>query len=368
MKPPIDLGPGIAADVTIVDNLVYVAFGFPSVGEIGKPDYVPMGLELVTLTLDGTVIARRTLPLGFDQSFPRFDDAWLVYRQDESVGYRAAAWNLLTGQSWFYTAAGGTFGLTVNAALGLCAYEWKTADTPWTVWLGHLETGKARESDLRGAPDGLDTIISPNSVSLRKDTRGDVAGIWYPVRADNLTVGELRDSTIRPNGGIGVQLAGDVLRAALLGENTPTPRCAAAGGRYAIVCWGQTVRLLLASEADLRALPPVALVPDPVDQPNNPPTKEDPPTNEPRPVHPGKEVMPKTKDEVRAVIDRIFKFYVSQEGLQRTTPPIDYPGADPAFWDWVALGLAQSPEEVERQIRNHVGGEWQRKHPHENPR
>lgn len=85
-----------------------------------------------------------------------------------------------------------------------------------------------------------------------------------------------------------------------------------------------------------------------------------------------KERPMKTKDEVRAIIERIFNFYMNPEGLNRRArglpPPVDHPGADPAFWDWVALGLAVSPEEVERQIRNHPGGEWQREHPHENPR
>lgn len=248
------LGPGIAPDVTIVDGLCYVAFGTQS----------PMALQLVTLTRDGQVISTRTLPHGFDQSFPRFSGAWLVYRQDEAHGFRAVARHLQTGQTWPYTAAGGTFGLTVHAALELCAYEWKTPDTPWLVWFGDLQTGLARQSNLQGAPDGIDQIISPNSVTLRKDTRGDVAGIWYPVRAGNLTVGELRDSPDRPNGGIGVQLAGDVLRVALPAQNTPNPRCAAAGDTYAIVCWGQTVQLLLASESALRALPPAGRVPGPI--------------------------------------------------------------------------------------------------------
>lgn len=244
---PIPLGPGIAPDVTIVNGWIYVAFGT-----------TPDALQLVTLTREGRVVSARPLPHGFDQSFPRFSGAWLVYRQDEAHGYVATAYNILTGQTWTYGPAGATFGLTVSAALGLMAYEWKTPSTPWQISFGGLQDGARLETEIEGAPDGLDQILSHAAVTLRKDTRGDVPGLWSPVRAGALTVGELRDDPTRPNGGIGVQLPDDALRVALAATNTPDPRCATDGTVYAIVCWNP-VRLLLATKAELRALPAVGI-------------------------------------------------------------------------------------------------------------
>jgi hypothetical protein len=251
---PIPLGAGVAPDVTLVNGLVYVAYGTQN----------PMALVLVVLSINGVEVERLTLPNGFDQSFPRFSGPWLVYRQDEAHDFAATAMHVVTKKVWAYRPAGGTFGLTVNANLNLMAYEWRTTG-PWRIYLSHLVTGETTGTAMEGAPDGLDRLLAPNDVTLRKDTRGDVEGIWYPVDAGALTVGELRDEPSRPNGGIGVRLWGDALRVALPAQNTPNPRCAAAGGVYAIVCWGDTVRLLLASEAELRALPPV-VVPPPIDK------------------------------------------------------------------------------------------------------
>ena len=266
----IPLGPGIAPDVTIVDDFVYVA----------APRQNPHKLDLITLTLAGQEIVRRTLPGGFDQSFPRFSGHWLCYRQDEAHGFAATASHVQTGQTWTYGSAGGTFGLTVDASLGLVAYEWRDGAGPWLIRFGDL-AGTMRDTNMDGAPDGLDEILSPLQVTLRKDTRGDVDGIWYPVRAGALIVGELRDVAGRPNGGIGVLVDGDVtdetdtpwtpepiLRVAELGVNTPNPRCATDDTVYATVCWGDTVRLLLGTLAEYRALPPVVEPPTPEPDPD----------------------------------------------------------------------------------------------------
>jgi len=193
------LGPGVAPDVTIVGGFVYVAIGRQH----------PMALELITLTREGQEMARRIMSGGFDQSFPRFSGPWLVYRQDEAHGFVATAYHVQTGQTWTYGPAGGTFGLTVNAALGLIAYEWREPGAPWRIKFGNLLTGQSWHSAILGAPDGLDQIIDSWQVTLRKDTRGSVPGIWYPVTAGALTVGELRDVEGRPKGGIGVQIDGD---------------------------------------------------------------------------------------------------------------------------------------------------------------
>ena len=193
-----------------------------------------------------------------------------------------------TGATWTYGQAGGTFGLTVNANAGLAAYEWQQPEG-WRIWFGGLTDGLTYPSLLDGAPDGLDQILSPTQVTLRKDTRGDVPDIWYPVRAGDLTVGELRNELGRPNGGIGVQVENldgipFALRVALLGVNTPNPRCATDGTVYATVYWGATVRLLLGTLAEYRALPPLVSPPAPTPPPDPAPVPVPPPAPQPAPV------------------------------------------------------------------------------------
>ena len=89
-------------------------------------------------------------------------------------------------------------GYGVVPEISLIAFEWQDAGL-WQIRLGSLTTGAYWQTAMPGAPDGLDQLLSDTHVTLRKDTRGDVAGIWSPVSAGPLVVGMLRDDPGRPN-------------------------------------------------------------------------------------------------------------------------------------------------------------------------
>lgn len=253
MKKPLNFGPGLAPAVTIVDGLVYVAFGV-------QPD----ALVVVVLTTAGTIVRREIHPDGFFNAWPRFSGPWIVYKRNHD--WRPTAMHVQTGQRWTYPGqADGNFGVVVNAAFNLVAYQWTNT---YDIYLGSLLDGDDAPTSMHGAPDGLDALVDPSHVTLRKDTRESVPGMLYPARAGDLIVGE------RPDAGIAVQLEGDERRVALAGQDTPTPSCAAAwllpsgDAFYAIVTGGREgVRLLLGSRADLLALPPASSVQRPVDVP-----------------------------------------------------------------------------------------------------
>jgi hypothetical protein len=238
------LGVGFAPDVAIINDFVYVAYGMP-----GK-------LMLVALTLDGREMSREELPGGFEQSYPRFDVPWLVYRQREAWNWAAVALHLFTRQLWSFGPAGGTYCLAANAALGLCAWEEQRADG-WRIWFGHLVSGTKQLTRLPGAPDGIDQLVSLDQVTLRKDTRQQVPGMFHPVRAGDLTVGERPDRYAgAPPEGTAAVLDGEPLRIAWLDQDTPTPRCATNRSIYALVTGGAGgVRLWLGTRADVQALP-----------------------------------------------------------------------------------------------------------------
>jgi hypothetical protein len=323
MRDPIVVGAGIAPDVSIVDGIVYVAYG-------ARPD----ALILVCYSLDGAELMRAVLPFGFDQSFPRFSGEWLVYRMDEAHGYAAVAHHVKTGLRWVYGPAGGTYSLAVNADQLLVAYEWTYPD--WRVTFGSLANGKSALTDLPGAPDGLDTLVSDTQVTLRKDTRGDVPDIWSPVYAGDLTVGMMRDSVQRPEGGIGVQLAGDVLRMTLPGQNAPDPRCATDGHVFAIVCWNP-VRLILATAEELRTLTPAADVTWPPEPPDQPPVPPKPPIP-PIPPRPPATRFPAAR-RLRGAPMRVYlKSAGKYVGVEPSTPEVVYANREhPGAWEEVEL-------------------------------
>lgn len=265
----IALGTGLAPDVAIVDGLVYVAYGVT----------VP-ALVLFVLTLDGVEVRRQPFSEGFFNSFPRFGGRWLAYKRNHD--WRAAALNLVNGESRvFEGTADGNYGLAVNDALGLVAYQ---NGAGYPIRFGSLFSGSSRPTLLSGAPDGLDTFVSDTEVTLRKDTRQSVPGMFYPVRAGDLTVGELPDLALNtPPRGAAVLLDGDDVRAVFAHQDAPTPRCASDGTVYAIVSGGPAgVRLWLGTAADLRSLPlassiqPTPQPPPPIHIPPSPPKPEPP--------------------------------------------------------------------------------------------
>lgn len=237
------LGSGWFPDVAIVEDLVYVAYGT-----------APAPLVLVVLTREGVEVRRQTLP-GFLDSFPVFGGRWLAYKRNGD--WRPVAIDVVSGQEFvFQGQADGNFGLTVNDALGVVAYQWTAA---YQVWLGSLIDGVSHSTPMTGAPDGLSALPSADQVVLRKDVRTSVPGMLWPVRRGDITVGERQDA------GIGVQLEGDELRVALAGQDTPTPSCATDEQTYAIVTGGaHGIRLWLGSRADVQALPAAASLLEPV--------------------------------------------------------------------------------------------------------
>lgn len=243
----VDLGPGLAPDVWVTAGSVYVAYG----------QQTPSALVVVQLDNAGHILTSHTLPDGFFNSFPRFGGPWMAYKTG-APNYGPALVNVQTGQtvSWPGVAAG-NYPIVVNEALQLTAFQ----NGQYPIFMGDL-AGSSFDSGLQGAPDGLDTLISSTDVTLRKDTRQSVPGMYYPVTSQDLTVGEWFTAPY----GIGVQLTGDVLRVAFNGQDCPTPRCSTDGTTYALVTGGPSgVRVWIGSRAELQALPTAAsLIPPPV--------------------------------------------------------------------------------------------------------
>lgn len=262
------LGSGFAPDVAIVDGLVYVAFG-------AQPD----ALVLVVLTPGGVEVRRTVIADGYFNSFPRFGGPWLAYQRNHD--WRPCALHVGTGQTWTFDGmAAGTYGMAVQAALGIVAYQ---NGVGYPIRFGSLADGGSVPTGLSGAPDGLDAILSRDRITLRKDTRLSMPGMLYPVVVGDLTVGE------RPDAGVAVQLAGEPLRVALAGQDVPDPRCATDGTTYAIVCWGPAgVRLVVGTRADLQALPLALTPPAPAPAPT------------PTPVPPSEDFMDPWKVNVKS--------------------------------------------------------------------
>lgn len=138
------------------------------------------------------------------------------------------------------------------------------------------------------------------------------------------------------------------------------------------------------SLAELRGLPPADVAGPPTHQPPDlPPPVPEPPPRVPAPPdpvpphHPGpapspappKERPMKNKDQVRADINELIRFYNEPDGLNRRARGIPSPVVfnDPAITDWFTLAVMQDVEDIKRQIRAHPGGEWQQQHPGEAP-
>jgi hypothetical protein len=256
--PIITRQPGLAPACSFVDGLLYVAYGID-----------PGALVLDVFTPQGALVRSTTLDGGFFDSFPVFGGRWLAYKR--TADWRAVAVNVVNGETATFGEADGNWPIVVNDALGLVAWQ---QGRGYAIWLGSLITADAHQNGQAGAPDGLSVLTDGGEVVCRKDVRMSVPGMFYPVSAGDLTVGE------RPEGGVAVQFAGGALRVAFAGQDTPTPSCATDGMLYAIVTGGpQGVRVLVATAAELAGLPTSAPSPTPVPQPAPPPTPEDPPVN-----------------------------------------------------------------------------------------
>lgn len=231
------IGTGLAPDVAIVDDLVYVAWGT-----------LPDAVVVAVFTLDGVEVARTPIADGFQDAWPRFGGRWLAYKRGGDFG--PSALDVVSGQSFkFQGLAQGNFGLAVNDALGVVAYQWGPENN---IWFGSLVDGTAHSSPLTGAPDGLDQVVSLEQVTLRKDTRLSVPDMFWPVHAGDVVAGEY----VKPPYGIAVQLAGDGVRVALQGQDCPVPRVASSPTHVALVTGGPAgVRLVIRTRDEIRQLP-----------------------------------------------------------------------------------------------------------------
>lgn len=99
-----------------------------------------------------------------------------------------------------------------------------------------------------------------------------------------------------------------------------------------------------------------------VGSPVNPPQPPAKPIPQPPPVEKPKETM-KNKDQVRADIDELIRFYNDPDGLNRAARGIPSPVTfnDPAITDWFTLAVMLPVEEVKRRIRSFP--EYKEQHP-----
>lgn len=75
--------------------------------------------------------------------------------------------------------------------------------------------------------------------------------------------------------------------------------------------------------------------------------------------------MSKSKDEIRADITELIRFYNEPDGLNRAARGRPSPVSidDPAIFDWVALAVIEPIEQVKARIRQFP--EWKDQHPGE---
>lgn len=245
---PIALGDGQAPDVTIVDGLVYAAV--PLSGVLHLDVFNAVGARVLTKPVAG----------GFESSYPRFHREWLIYKAYPT--WAPVVMNLRTGDSHTfegYTVDGGCF---VDADRQLAVWETAQPGGLLRIFVGSLLTWEVMQTALLGAPDGIERFNPDGSILCRKDIATiDPAVGGFPSQSGDLTVGQY-------GYGIGVRLGGDPVRWLLGGSVTKDPRCAAAGGMNAIVCWGAGVRLVIATDDELRMLPWTIAGPDPVTPPD----------------------------------------------------------------------------------------------------
>lgn len=271
---PIALGPGLAPDLVILGGVVYVAYG-------AQPDAV----TVVALDRHGTILARRNLPDGFYNSFPRFCGWWVGYKTHLG-GFVPRVEHLQDGRAWLGgSAADGNWPLFVTAG----NLYWQTG-AAFDVMRLDLATGEAIRTGQRGAPDGIERLDG-TQVVCRKDIRledPEVGG--YPSHAGDLTVGQY-------GYGIGVRLDGEAVRwiAGDPSDDHPDPRGANEADLYAWTCWGQQgVRVYIGIRADILALPLTSTEPQPEPPDPEPPDPEppDPEPPDPQPEPPKPEPEP----------------------------------------------------------------------------
>lgn len=92
------------------------------------------------------------------------------------------------------------------------------------------------------------------------------------------------------------------------------------------------------------------------------------PTKPPKPDPPKEEEpMPKSKEQVRADVNELIRFYMEPDGLNRRARGIDEPIIfhDRAIEDWFAMALSDGVEEAKKQIRTFP--EWKEQHQTEEP-
>ncbi len=82
---------------------------------------------------------------------------------------------------------------------------------------------------------------------------------------------------------------------------------------------------------------------------------------------PPEEPMPKSKDQVRADINELIRFYNESDGLNRAARGQSSPVVfnDPAITDWFTLAVMQDVEDIKRQIR--AFPEYKTQHPNDPP-
>lgn len=73
--------------------------------------------------------------------------------------------------------------------------------------------------------------------------------------------------------------------------------------------------------------------------------------------------MSLSNDDVRAIMDAVNDFYVSDDGLQRHERPMEW--HDRAAADWIAYALVHGVAATKAQIRTFP--EWKEKHQGETP-
>jgi hypothetical protein len=289
----ISLGQGVAPVVSWQPGSWYVA-----IGHIGR-------VVVVSVSPDGVNRGVfRSYPDGF--GFPSLFGEWLAYKSSDATGSLARLWNLRDGRDWSFQPAAGNFPVVLSAS----HFAWQIAGLDgYSVFRLPLANPDTEPTYVgQGAPDGLAWIDAAGSVALIKDVNNSVAGMKNPQRASVVTVGEQEDigGNNWPLGmSVGYRPKGSTWRGWLLpGQICNTPRVAAAADlqQFAVVTWGESVRVQLLDLADIEGLPPPPIMaPGPVPTPIPPPI----PTPEP--------IAMKLPDLVKSIRSRyVAKFPIPQ--------------------------------------------------------
>jgi hypothetical protein len=125
--------PGLAPAVSIVDGLVYVAYGI-------------RWRALLDVFTPHRRAREEHVPLagGFFDSFPVFGGRWLAYKRDGD--WRAVVLNVVDGQTFTFGEADGNWPIAVNDALGLVAVQ---QGREYAILLGSLSTARRTRAARR---------------------------------------------------------------------------------------------------------------------------------------------------------------------------------------------------------------------------